>query len=345
MKKHQTTIFDIARELNISKSTVSRALTNHPNVNEHTKKLVLELAEKMDYQRNMLAISLITSKSNTIGIMVPEFRSSYFPKVVVAAQEEAALNGYHIIVSQSNESYETEVANTKVMLASQVDGLIVSITKETLNFDHLKVFQRKGIPIVFFNRVCEEMIVPKVIVNDYEGAFKAVEHLILTGKKRIAHLTGPSSLSISKKRLNGYLDALKKHDIPVDDELIISYDLSINKVNIYVKHLLSLKNPPDAIFAINDPTAIQAIQVIKQHQLKIPEDIAIIGFSDDYASALIEPSLSTMSQPIEEIGKSAIQMLVEQINRDVENWKATTKILETELIIRNSTVKNHIAKY
>lgn len=337
MKKHQTTIFDIARELNISKSTVSRALTGHPNVNENTKKLVLELAEKMDYQRNMLAISLITNKSNTIGIMVPEFKSSYFPKVVVAAQKEAALNGYNIIVSQSNESYETEVANSKVMLASQVDGLIISITKETLNYDHLKVFQRKGIPIVFFNRVCEEMIVPKVIVNDYEGAFKAVEHLILSGKKRIAHLSGPSSLSISKKRLNGYLDALKKYSIPVDDELIISYDLSINKVKIYIEHLLRLPHPPDAIFAINDPTAIEAIQIIKQQKLRIPEDIAIIGFSDDYASALIEPSLSTVSQPIEEIGKVATALLLDQINRDVKDWKAVTKVLDTQLIVRNST--------
>lgn len=337
MKRHQTTILDIAKELNISKSTVSRALTGHPNVNAKTKEMVMELAEKLDYQRNMLAISLITSKSNTIGIMVPEFTSSFFSKVVVAAQQEAAKDGYNIIISQANESYETEVANAKVMLANQVDGLIVSITKETLNFEHLKVFQRKGIPIVFFNRVCEEMIVPKVIVDDYEGAYKAVEHLIKTGKKRIAHLAGPSSLSISKKRLNGYLDALKKYDIPIDEDLIISYDLSLNKVKIYIKHLLSLASPPDAIFAINDPTAIEAIQIIKQQGLRIPEDIAIIGFSNDYASELIEPSLSTVAQPVEEIGKTATRMLIEQINREVSDWKATTRVLQTELIIRKST--------
>lgn len=340
MKKHQTTILDIAKELNISKSTVSRALTGHPNVNPKTKQMVMELAEKLDYQRNMLAISLITNKSNTIGIMVPEFTSSYFPKVVIAAQAEAAKEGYNTIISQSNESYETEVANAKVMLANQVDGLIVSITKETLNFDHLKVFQRKGIPIVFFNRVCDEMIVPKVIVDDYEGAFKAVEHLIKIGKRRIAHLAGPTSLSISKKRLNGYLDALKKYEIPIDEDIIISYDLSLSKVKIYIKHLLSLPSPPDAIFAINDPTAIEAIQIIKKQGLKIPQDIAIIGFSDDYASALIEPSLSTVAQPIEEIGKTATKMLIDQINREVSDWKATTKVLKTELIIRKSTTND-----
>jgi DNA-binding LacI/PurR family transcriptional regulator len=337
MKRHQTTILDIAKELNISKSTVSRALTDHPNVNPNTKKLVLELAEKMDYQRNMLAISLITNTSNTIGIMVPEFTSSYFPKVVVAAQEEANKEGYNIIISQSNETYETEVANAKVMLANQVDGLIVSITKETKNFDHLKVFQRKGIPIVFFNRICEEMIVPKVIVDDYEGAFEAVEHLISTGKKRIAHLAGPNTLAISKKRLNGYLDALKKHNIPVDEDIIIPYDLTLSKVKIYIKHLLGLDNPPDAIFAINDPTAIEAIKIIKEHGLCIPKDVAIVGFSDDYAADLIEPPLTTMAQPVTEMGKTAIRMVLDQMKRDVNDWKATTKMLKTKLIIRKST--------
>lgn len=337
MKRHQTTILDIAKELNISKSTVSRALTDHPNVNPVTKKLVIEIAEKMDYQRNMLAISLITNTSNTIGIMVPEFTSSYFPKVLVAAQEEATKAGYNIITSQSNETYETEVSNAKVMLANQVDGLIVSMTKETKNFDHLKVFQRKGIPIVFFNRVCEEMIVPKVIVDDYEGAFGAVEHLISRGRKRIAHLAGPSTLAISRKRLSGYLDALRKHNIEVDDDLIIPYDLTFSKVKIYIKHLLNLSTPPDAIFAINDPTAIESIKVIKECGLKIPDDIAIVGFSDDYASDLIEPSLTTVAQPVTEIGKTAIRLVIDQIKRDVADWKAPTKMLKTKLIIRKST--------
>jgi DNA-binding LacI/PurR family transcriptional regulator len=339
MKKHQTTILDIAKELNISKSTVSRALTNHPNINNETKRKVIELAEKLDYQRNMLAISLITKKSYTIGIMVPELVSSYFPKVIIAIQNEASKAGYNIVICQSNESYETEVKNSKVMLANQVDGLLVSITKETRNYDHLKIFQRKGIPIVFFNRVCEEMIVPKVIVDDYEGAFNLVEHLLETGKKRIAHLAGPDSLSISKRRLNGYLDALKKHNIEIDEEIIIPYDLSLRKVKIYVKHLLGLDNPPDAIFAVNDPTAIEAVQTIKKIGLRIPEDIAVAGFSDDYASSLMEPKLTTVAQPVDEIGKIATQLLIDQINREVANWKATTKMIKTKLIIRDSTYK------
>lgn len=341
MKTHQATIVDIARELKISKSTVSRALTGHPNVKPATREAVLALAESLDYQRNMLSISLITNKTKTIGMIVPEFMTSYFPQVVVGAQEEAGKAGYNVIVSQSNESYETEVANAKVMLTSRVDGVLVSLSKETRNFDHWKVFQRKGIPIVFFNRVCEEMMVPKVVVNDYDAAFKAVEHLIQTGKKRIAHLAGPNCLSISKKRLDGYLDALRKYKYPIDEELIISYDLTLSKVRIYVKHLLELENRPDGLFAINDPTAIEAIQVIKQQGLKIPEDIAVVGFSNNYASNFIEPALTTISQPVQEIGKTAMQLLLGIMDKDVSQWKPVIRTLDAELIVRESTVRKN----
>jgi LacI family transcriptional regulator/LacI family repressor for deo operon, udp, cdd, tsx, nupC, and nupG len=336
MKRHQTTIIDIARELSISKSTVSRALTGHPNVNPETRKAVLALADKMDYQRNMLALSLVTSRSNTLGIIVPEFLTSFFPQIVIGAQEVASKAGYNVIVSQSNESYETEVANAKVMLANRVDGVMVSVSKESRNFEHFKIFQRKGIPIVFFNRVCDEMQVPKVVVDDYDGAFRAVEHLIGTGKRRIAHLAGPDSLIISRKRLQGYRDALLKHGLPILEELIIPYDLSTEKARIYVKHLLDLPEPPDALFSINDPTAIEAMQVIKARGLRIPQDIAVVGFSNDYASALIEPGLTTVAQPVREMGKTAAQLLLDQMDREVSDWKAIIRTLKTELIVRGS---------
>ncbi|MBS1563378.1 MAG: substrate-binding domain-containing protein, partial [Bacteroidetes bacterium] len=245
--------------------------------------------------------------------------------------------GYNTIICQSNETYETEVANTRVMLANQVDGLLVSLTKETRNFDHLGIFQRKGIPIVFFNRVCDDMNVPKVIVDDYDGAFKAVDHLIKRGKKRIAHLAGPSSLQISVKRMNGYKAALRKNNIELDEELIIPYNLNPEKVKIYMNHFLNMDNPPDALFAVNDPTAIEAIQVIKKRGLKIPKDIAVVGFSDDYAAGLIDPPLTTVSQPVKDIGRTAAQLLLDQINRDVSEWKAIIKVLKTKLIIRKSS--------
>ncbi|WP_207534413.1 LacI family DNA-binding transcriptional regulator [Desertivirga arenae] len=339
MKSHQTTIIDIAQKLNLSKSTVSRALTGHPNVKEETRKAVLALAEELDYQRNIFSISLITNKTKTIGIIVPEFITSFFPQVIIGAQEVASQQGYNLLVSQSNESYETEVANAKVMLTNRVDGLLVSLSKETRNFDHLKAFHKRGVPVVFFNRVCEEMMVPKVVVDDYDAAFKAVEHLIQIGKRRIAHLAGPESLAISRKRLNGYKDALKKHNIKIDEDLIISYDLTLSKVRIYVKHLLDNDNPPDALFAINDPTAIEAIQIIKQMGRRIPEDIAVVGFSDNYASSFIEPSLTTISQPVKEMGEVAMQLLLDQVDKEMSKWKPLVKVLNTELIVRNSTVK------
>ena len=337
MKGHQVTIIDIARKLNLSKSTVSRALTGHPSVHPETRKAVLALAEEMDYQRNMLSISLLQRKSNIIGIIVPEFFSSYFPQAITGAQEIASQAGYNTIICHSNENYETEIASTKMLLASQVDGVLASLTKETRNFEHFKVFERKGIPIVFFNRVCEEMSVPKVLVDDYEGAYRAVEHLIQRGRKRIAHLAGPDSLAISNKRLMGYRDALRRNNVPIDEDLIIPYDLTITKVKIYLNYLMQLENPPDAIFAINDPTAVEILQQAKKKGLKVPEDLAIVGFSNDYVSALTDPPLTTVSQPVKDIGRAAAQLLIDQINRDVSDWKAIIKVLKTELIIRQSS--------
>jgi DNA-binding LacI/PurR family transcriptional regulator len=337
MKKHQVTIIDIAKKLNISKSTVSRALTGHPNVQPHTREKILELAQELEYEKNMFSVSLIKKSSKTLGIIVPEFSRSFFPEVIIGAQQRAKEAGYNLIISQSDESYETEVANAKVMLSHQIDGILVSITKETNNYEHFKIFQRKGIPIVFFNRICDEMIVPKVIVDDFEGAYSAVEHLIKQGKKRIAHLSGPETLNICKKRRSGYLKALEKHNIPIDEDLIVHYDLSISRVKIYINYFLNLNPRPDAIFAINDPTAIEAMQIIKEAGLKIPQDISIVGFSNDFASSLVEPSLTTVEQPKKEMGAVAMQLLLDQLDRDIADWKAPTIVLNTNLIIRNSS--------
>ncbi|RYC69988.1 LacI family DNA-binding transcriptional regulator [Spirosoma sordidisoli] len=337
MQQHLPTIVDIAQQLGISKSTVSRALTGHPNVNSKTRQRVLDLAEQLDYQRNQLAISLLTSQTRTIGIIVPEFLSFFFPKVIIGAQEVLAEAGYNVVICHSNESYETEVTNARALMASRVDGLLVSHTKDTRNFDHFRIFQRKGIPVVFFNRVCEDMSVSKVTVDDYEGAFRAVEHLIQTGRRRIAHLAGPDSLPNSRHRLNGYRDALRHYQIPEEAELVISYDLTLEKANIYVNHLLNLPQPPDALFAVNDPTAIEALKVIKGRGLRIPDDIAIVGFSNDPASALVEPGLTTVAQPVSEIGQQSARLLLRQLAAEAAA-EPETVILPTELIVRSSTV-------
>ncbi len=337
MKQHQTTIYDIAATLNISKSTVSRALTGHPSVKHETRQAILELAEKLEYQRNMLAISLHQHRTKTLGIIVPELFSYFFPSIIVGAHEVATAAGFNLIISHSNESYDNEVANARLMLERQVDGVMVSLTKETRNFDHLGIFRRKGVPLVQYNRVTYDIEGPKVVVDDYEGAFRAVEHLIQQGKRRIAHLAGPDSLRVSTRRRQGYLDALQKHDVPFAPELLIPYDLTISLVPIYINHLLGLPQPPDALFCINDPTAMEAMQVIKGKGLRIPEDMAVIGFSDDYYSKFLEPSLSSVRQPVADIGRTASRTLLEMLEQSPEQWRSHTVELKTELIVRQSS--------
>jgi len=329
---------DIARQLGISKSTVSRALRGQTDIHPGTRQAILDVAHELDYQPNQLAYSLAKSKTNTIGVLIPELVSSFFPKVLVSIQQSLRQAGYNVLICQSDESYETEVDNARILLANRVDGLIVSHTKETRNFEHLKIFQRKGIPVVFFNRVCEDMVVPNVTVDDYRGAFEAVEHLIQNGYQRIAHLSGPDTLPNSRNRLNGYRHALRQYNIPLDPDLIISYDLTLTKVNIYINHLLNLPQPPDALFAMNDPTAIEALKVCRSRGVRVPHDLAIVGFSNDPASPLIEPSLTTVAQPTSDIGYHAVRLLLNQLTGQVESIPESV-ILPAELLIRSSTAK------
>lgn len=342
MKKHQVSILDIAKELNISKSTVSRAITGHHNVKEKTRTAVLELAAKLDYQRNTLALGLAKQKTSLIGILVPEIMGTFFSSVITGAQGVLNQKGYNVIVCISNENYETEVENVKLLLSQQVDGIIASHTKQTRNFEHFKLIQRRGIALAMFTRVTDQLNVPKVVVDDYQAAFHAVDHLLKKGKRRIAHLAGPDTLINSNLRLQGYLDALKKHKVPVDNDLIISYDLSLEKVRIYMKHFLDLALPPDALFAMNDPTAIAAIQVIKQKGLRIPQDIAVVGFSNDLSSELMHPSLTTVAQPTFEIGSECANLLLEEIalmqkDENHINTKKKTVTLKTKFLIRESS--------
>lgn len=340
-KRHPATILDIARELQISKSTVSRALHGHSDINEQTRKAVLETARRMEYQPNLLAYGLAKNKSMTIGIIVPEFINSFFPFIIIGAQEVANPAGYHVLICQSNESYPTEVANTNVLLSSRVDGLLVSLTGETPNIDHFKKFERAGIPVVYFNRVCKDTNVSQVIVDDYDGAFKGVVHLIENGCRRIAHIAGPPNLQISQNRLKGYLDALAQHGIEKDDSLIVSYDLNPQQATLCAKQLFDLAAPPDGLFAVNDPAAIAAMLVAKERGIKIPEELAVVGFSNEPTSALIEPGLTTLAQPMGDIGRTAIRMLFDQIeSEDHETIEPETRVLKTTLIVRGSSLKH-----
>lgn len=335
-QRHQTTIVDLARDLGISKSTVSRALRDQPDIHPGTRKAVLDLAQSLDYQPNLMAYGLVKSRSNVIGMIVPEFYHYFFPNVIVGAQEVLQRAGYNLMICQSAESYETEVANVKALMASRVDGLLVSLTSQTNNVEHLRSLVRKGVPLVFFNRICSDLDTPRVVVDDYDGAFGAVEHLIAQGYRRIAHLAGPPALLVSRLRQQGYLDALEKHGLVAEPELLISFDLTDEKARIYAQHLLNLAEPPDAIFAVNDPTAIEIMLVAKARGIRIPSELAVVGFSNDPLSAIIEPGLTTVAQPLPEMGRAAARLLLDQLAGG-EDFTPTTIVLKTELIIRGSS--------
>lgn len=336
MRSKQATIWDIAVKLNISISTVSRALRNATDINPETKKAVLKLAEELDYQPNSIAASLRNSKTNIIGIIVPEFIHSYFPKVILGVQDEANRSGYKLMISQSGESMEIEKENIHAMIASRVDGLIMALSRETNEYDHILSIQKRGIPLVFFNRFAEELQGSKVLVDDYKGAFEAVDYLIKTGCRRIAHLAGPETLTMSGNRLNGYLDALKSHEIPIIEELIIPCDFMEGRARKATQYLLNMPNRPDAIFVVNDPTAIEALICLKENHVSIPDEISLICFSNAPHSMFVDPPLTAVVQPLFEIGKTAARLLIEQISVG-KNYVPSIKKLETEMVIRQST--------
>jgi len=331
------TIKDLAKELNLSASTVSRALRDHPDISPLTKKRVISLANKLDYHPDSIAQSLQTQKTKTIGVIVPEIKQPFFASVINGIEELAYSAGYTIIVCQSNETYDREVLYTRTLVSHRVAGLLVSLSQTTQNLDHFKALQRRGVPIVFFDRVNDDIEASKVVVDDYNGAFAAADHLIKSGYKRIAHLAGPKNLSICKYRLKGYKDALKLGNRPYNEELVVYGGLDDTDGVVGFQKLLSLEILPDAVFAVNDPVATGAFLTIKEHGLKIPDDIALVGFSNTNVSSLLDPPLTTVEQPTYEIGKTAVQLLLAQINNSEENFVPQFEVLKTHLIIRGST--------
>ncbi|MTI30379.1 LacI family DNA-binding transcriptional regulator [Xanthovirga aplysinae] len=336
MKHGQITIKDIARKLSISPSTVSRALKNHPDISKKTKKKVQELAKELDYRPNSVALSLRSSKTYTIGVIIPEIAHHFFSTVISGIEHIAYKNGYKVVICQSNESYNRELMNTQAMLSSRVDGLLVSLSKETNDYEHLKDIQRRNIPLVFFDRICKELETSRIVIDDFEGAFQAVEHLIQQGCKRIAHLTGPTNLSISMDRLSGYKAALQKYNIPIDEDLVIKTDLNPQSGEENTKKLINLPKPPDGVFAVTDPVALGVLKACKKLNVKVPDEISIIGFAGEPLTELTEPQISTIGQPGFEIGQLAAQEFLRQLEEG-ENFIPETKTLNSKLIVRESS--------
>jgi DNA-binding LacI/PurR family transcriptional regulator len=338
MKKSRITITDIARELNVSPSTVSRALNNHPAISTKTREAVIELARKRNYQPNLLALNLLRKHTNTIGVIVPEITSYFFSSVISGIQDLLNPLGVNMIIGQSNESYEEEKSIVQTFTSIRVDGFLISPSSETKNFDHLKVLTENNIPLVIFDRDCEELEVDKVFVDEYKGAFQAVEYLIKTGCRRIAHIAGPSSLSTARHRLNAYKEALTLYGLPVREEYIVESTGFAPEHGIDpTKKLLKLPQPPDAIFTINDGVAIGAMFVIKEAGIVIPDEISVIGFDDDPHSCYFKPSLSTVWQPTYELGMLSARILMKRINSNNDLSKIRIEKLFPELIVRGSS--------
>lgn len=343
MKYNQVTIKDIARELGISPSTVSRALKDHPDISPETKRAVNELAEKLNYQPNIVALSLRQSKTNTLGVIIPEIVHFFFSTVISGIEDVAYSAGYNVILTQSNESSQREITDMKALFNSRVDGMLLSLSRETTNFDHIDSMLAKGVPMVFFDRVYERPDTSKVIVDDRSGAREATLHLIDQGCTRIAHIEGSPNLDITRQRLEGYIDALKERNLPVDKNLIIPCpDASIEAGKKSTERLLDVSPLPDGIFATNDPVAMGAMQAIRNKGLSIPGDIAVVGFSNWLFSSMMDPPLSSVDQPGFEMGQEATKMLISQIetrSKEDSEPKPVTKVLKTKLIIRESSLK------
>jgi len=334
---HQITIKDIARELNISVATVSRAFRNTHDVSEITKKSVLAKASELSYRPNFNATGLVTHKSHNIAVILPTIRNYYFSTVITGIQEVAYKNGYNIILHVTGESPEREIEIAIGLPLSSIDGLLVCVTSESHKSNHLEGIINKGLPIVFFDRATELINTSKVIQNDFEGAFMAVEHLIKNGYRNIAHIGGPTELSFTTERLRGYLAALKKYNLAIRHDWIIHSEFTQLSGSSDTNKLWRCKNKPDAIFAVNDRKAIGAMLALKEKAINIGVDVGIVGFTNDPMSVIISPSLTTVEEPALEIGKRRCNLLLKHISK--KNFIPEEVVLHGKLIVRESSSK------
>lgn len=333
----QATIKDIAKALNISTSTVSRALRNAPDVNQETRNAVVALSEELSYQPSRLALSLQQKQTHTIGVIVPNL--DYVMATMVKGIDEVALEaGYTVMVCQSNESFGREMVNTRRLLDSLVDGFIVSVSSESKVFDHFKKIQQKNMPMVVFDRVSADLVAPKVKLDNVEGGSLAAEHLIEQGYKRIAVLAGPKNLAISNERLEGCLKVMKKFKLKPDASHIIHCNFNQQDAYEATVGLLKTKNRPDAIFTISDRMAIGAMLAIKEKGLRMPTEIGLVGFNNEPVTNLVSPTISSVEQPAFELGKAAAKLFLEQMHHE-EDLSGMEVVLKPKLVIRESSLR------
>jgi LacI family transcriptional regulator len=336
MPNPQITIKDIARALNVSVSTVSRALNDSPDLSEATKVLIHAYAQEHHYKPNLLALSMKKQESKTIGVMVPQIIHHFFSSVLEGIMDVAEREGFNVLLFRSRDNYEKEVNSVHQLISTHVCGVLTSIAKETTHYEHFQELVDNDIPVIFFDRICVDIPSNRVVIDDYAGALSATEYLIKTGCKKIAFFCSPMNLEISKNRRAGYMDALRKHGLTVDNSLIKicdEYDGAIPEATA----LLQSDNRPDAFFAVNDETALGILHATKHLGLKIPEEVSICGFTDGFAAIASDPQLTTVGQNGLDVGRSAMELLIERIRYKGEEPLLKNKIIRTKLIVRETT--------
>ncbi|HSI70231.1 MAG TPA: LacI family DNA-binding transcriptional regulator [Gillisia sp.] len=335
--KDKTTIYDISKKLNVSAATVSRALNDSPKISASTKDLVLKTAREMNYKQNRLALALKSGKSNNVGVIVPYINRNFFSSVIRGIEEELTPHGYHVIICQTHENVEFEAEQINALLDTQIDGIFMSVSKTTVNTDHIQKVIDQGTPLVFFDRKKEIAGVSAVTVDDFKGGFMATEHLIKQGCKRIAHFSGDLNLEIYTNRYEGYKAALKKYDIPYYTELVMMVSSKIESGAAALAKLWELKDKPDAIFSAGDHNALGAIQELRRKNVKIPEDICVVGFSNEPFTKYMELPITSVDQTPQIMGKIAAEVFLEQIEGKQTLTIEKKVVLTPELCIRASS--------
>ncbi len=330
------TLKDIAKALDLSPSTVSRAMKDNPAISVQTRKRVQAYATKHKYKPNTLALQLRTNRVNTIGVIVPEIVHYFFSTVLAGIQDKAEKKNYKLLFCHSNEDYEREVRSVETLLDARVCGILASQSKSTRTFDHFQEIIDNKVHLVFFDRICTGINTDKVVVDDYAGAFNAVEYLISTGCKRIAFLGGTPWLPIANNRRMGYEDALRKHRLPVEKELSQVCD-TVDLAKVIIPRMLALDPLPDAFFCINDEVAAHCIQITKSTGLDVPGDVSVCGFTNSYLTEVTYPKLTSVDQHGYRMGEVAARLLINRIEGRETKPGIVSRLIKTELVVRGST--------
>ncbi|WP_162053478.1 LacI family DNA-binding transcriptional regulator [Pontibacter pamirensis] len=336
----EITIYDIAKGVGVSPTTVSRALNDHPAVNTKTKKLIFDKAAQLGYRSNMFASNLRRQRTNTIGVIVPILNSNFQSSVMAGMEKVANEAGYNLIISQSMGTAQKEIANAKTMFNSRVDGLLVSLAHDTENIDHFEPFFKKGIPVLFYDRVAEHKQSTSIVIDNVQAAYKATTHLIEQGCRRIVHISGNLKINVYANRLKGYRYALIDHNLPFDESLVITNDLT-EEAGVKAAELMLQMDPrPDGVFVANDFCAVNCMKALKQAGVAVPDDIALVGFNNDPITRVVEPDLTTINYPGYEMGEVGVRSLINYLDALSDISITNTVTLHSDLIVRGSSLRN-----